>query len=114
MYTPKVIPDLEISFRSYGDAAAVAEKMLENGYVVMVSREEGLYILNAIWVEEEANRNGVTFMPRDDFDYYYCEIKSDDNDVDDKEEDSVVPMDQHCCVNESAFLTRHGFTTSSQ
>ena len=78
MYTPKLIPNLEISFHSYGDAAAVAEKMLENGYVVMVSREEGLYILNAIWVEEEANRNGVTFMPRDDFDYYYREIEDED------------------------------------
>jgi len=62
----------EIATHSYSDALSLAEILLNNGYVVMISKEEQLYIVNYIWSSRDANRNDVCFQSReivDDFVY---------------------------------------------
>lgn len=57
----------EIAVKNYADAMSLMEILLDNGYVVMISREEKLYIINFIWSANygEANRNDVCFQPRE-------------------------------------------------
>ena len=42
-------------------------------YVVMLSREEELWIVNYQY-SDTCNRNDVVFMSREDFEEKYCEI----------------------------------------
>lgn len=62
------ITDNEIACHSYEDAQQIASILLKNGYVVMVSREEKLYIVNFIWSQREADRNDVCFLTREEID----------------------------------------------
>lgn len=68
-----LIPKQEVLVHSYDEAVALSKILMDNGYVVMLSMEEGNYMVNWIWSESsfdggEANRNDVVFMPREDFD----------------------------------------------
>lgn len=54
------IKDKELAFK-------LAEILLEEDYVVMISREEQLYIINYIW-SDTGSRNDVVFMSREEFD----------------------------------------------
>jgi len=60
------IKNNEIALHSFEDAVAVAKVLLDNGYVTMISKEEKLYIVNYVWSAEDANRNDVAFMDRDE------------------------------------------------
>ena len=64
-----LIPEKEIACHSYANAITIMESLLEEGYVVMMSREEKLYIINYIWSPNygEANRNDVVFVSRDEY-----------------------------------------------
>ena len=70
----KYVTDNEIAFANSEDAFKVAETLLKNGYVVMVSKEEHLTIVNYLWTSySEADRNEVCFQNRDsveDFAFY--------------------------------------------
>lgn len=55
----------EIAVNHYADALSLAEILLSNGYVVMISKEEKLYIVNFIWSSSNANRNDVCFQSRE-------------------------------------------------
>ena len=55
----------EIAVKNYADALTLAETLLDNGYVVMLSREEKLYIINYIWSQRDCNRNDVVFQDRE-------------------------------------------------
>ena len=55
----------EIAVNSFADAQRIAETLLANDYVVMIRREEYLYIINYIWSENCANRNDVVFQKRE-------------------------------------------------
>ena len=56
----------EIAVKHYGDAMNLMETLLDNDYVVMISREEQLYIVNYIWGGmDQADRNNVCFQARD-------------------------------------------------
>ena len=61
----KYLTDDEIACHSFEDAQKIAEVLLKNDYVVMISREEKLYIVNYIWTQNYANRNEVCFLSRD-------------------------------------------------
>lgn len=61
-----LIPNNELTFDQYDDAIIVARILLKNGYVVMLSMEEELYVLNSIWTDN-CDRNGVVFMSRGEF-----------------------------------------------
>lgn len=56
----------EIACSCYEDAAELALLLLKNNYVVMISREEELYIVNYEW-SCYCDRNDVIFMNRDTF-----------------------------------------------
>ena len=62
-----LIPEQEIACHSFANAESLAEILLDEGYVVMISREEKLYIVNYIWSENDANRNDVVFVRRDEY-----------------------------------------------
>ena len=64
----------EIAFHNHDKAVEVAKALINEGYVVLLSCEEDLVILNYEWSERFANRNDVVFMRRDEFDEKYYEI----------------------------------------
>lgn len=53
-----------LTFHSYEAAAAVQQILLNEGYCVMLAREECLWTLNWVWTETPADRNGVIFINR--------------------------------------------------
>lgn len=70
----------EISCRSRGVATTLADMLLDEDYVIMLSREEDIYIINYIWSQRGADRNDVVFMDRDEFDAGFCEVEEDEED----------------------------------
>lgn len=56
----------EIAVHNFSSAKRLAEELLENGYVVMISKEESLFIVNYIWSQNDANRNDVCFQSREE------------------------------------------------
>lgn len=61
-----LIPEQEIAVGSLLHAMDLAEILLEEDYVVMISREEDLYIVNYIWSEGGADRSDVVFVSREE------------------------------------------------
>lgn len=53
-----------LTFSTFEEAAAVQKILLENGYCVMMSREEHLWLLNWVRTEQFADRNDVIFINR--------------------------------------------------
>ena len=62
-----LIPEQEIACHSFANAESLAEILLDEGYTVLISKEEKLYIVNYIWSETNANRNDVVFVRRDEY-----------------------------------------------
>lgn len=62
----RYVTDNEIAFNNSEDAFKVAETLLKNNYVVMVSKEEQVFIVNFLWTENYADRNEVCFQHRDE------------------------------------------------
>ena len=60
----KYLTNNEIAVKSFANAETLAEILLDEGYVVMISKEEKLYIVNYLWSPNDANRNDVCFMDR--------------------------------------------------
>lgn len=59
----------EIAFKNHERGFEVAKKLLEEEYVVMLSHEEDLLIVNWEWCEApQADRNRVVFMSRYEYD----------------------------------------------
>ena len=67
----------EIAFKDKNNAFAVAEIILEEENVIMLSKEESLYILNFEY-SQNSDRNDVVFMDRYEFDAHYCEITDEE------------------------------------
>ena len=63
----------ELVFKNHENGMKVAHMLLEENYVVMLSFEEQLLIINYEWSERGANRNDMIFMPVDEFDEKYYE-----------------------------------------
>ena len=57
----------ELTFENHENGLKVAEMLLKEDYVVMLSYEEKLLILNYEWSENGADRNDVVFMRRDEY-----------------------------------------------
>ena len=68
----------EIAFNSHSDGLRVAQILLNEGYVVMLSYEEKLLIVNYEWSEHYSDRNDMVFMHRGDFEGKYCELVDED------------------------------------
>lgn len=71
--------NIELVFNTWSDAIAVAKTLMQNDYVVMLSYEEELTVLNAVW-SNDCDRNDVVFMSRDHFDEHYERIEEDESD----------------------------------
>jgi len=74
----------ELSFRNHENGMKVAQMLLQENYVVMLSTEEDLLILNWEWSESGwessgADRNDVIFMRRDEFEEKYYEIVKEED-----------------------------------
>ena len=52
-------------FSTFEEAASVQKILIENGYCVLMSREEHLWVLNWVWTSTPADRNGVIFISRE-------------------------------------------------
>ena len=67
----------ELAFETADAAFEVVGRMLTDGhYVVMLSREEQLWIVNYEY-SDLCNRNDVVFMRRDEFEEKYMEAEHD-------------------------------------
>lgn len=72
-----MIGEGELVFETPEAAFETVRQMLTAGhYVVMVSREEELWIVNYLYSDLCA-RNDVVFMSREDFEEDYCEVAKD-------------------------------------
>lgn len=60
----------ELAICNRENAIKIASMLIDEGYVVMLSKEENLTILNCIYTSECANRNEVVFMSRETFEEY--------------------------------------------
>lgn len=65
---------IEIALDTYEDAVATAEILLRNNYVVMLSREDAMFIVNAVFAFYGGDRNDAVFMSREYFDDTYMPI----------------------------------------
>lgn len=54
----------EITFKNHKNGLVVAKALLDEDYVVMLSYENDLLIVNYIWSQNYADRNDVVFMDR--------------------------------------------------
>lgn len=88
-----ILTENEIVFHSFKAASDVAEKLMEEDYVVMLSREENLYILNFVNTCErnEPNRNAVAFNHRDYFEKWFYEPLSREA-IDSSEKEQSMPQ----------------------
>lgn len=72
-----MIGEGELVFETPEAAFETVRQMLTEGhYVVMLSREEQLWIVNYLY-SDLCNRNDVVFMSREDFEGGYCEVAKD-------------------------------------
>lgn len=67
----------ELTFRNHENGLQVAKMLLDEDYVVMLSYEEDLLILNYEWSERGADRNDMVFMPRWKFEEEYCKLEEE-------------------------------------
>lgn len=71
--------EFNVAVHEYEDAALLAHILINNSYVTMISREEDLFIVTAIWSENNADRNDVVFMDRCEFEEKYVEVEQEDD-----------------------------------
>ncbi len=67
----------EIALHDKETALKIANILVDEDCVVMISREEDLYIVNYLYAQY-SDRNYVVFMDRDEFDTDYCKITDED------------------------------------
>lgn len=73
-----LIIDNEIAFDNEEDAIKVAQILMKQSYVVMLSKEEDLIIINYCY-STFTDRNDVVFLNRDDFYDNFCELTEEEN-----------------------------------
>ena len=76
-----LIPKEVLTFHDIDSCMKVAEVLLDEGYVLLLGKEESLYTLNYIWTGY-GDRNDVVFMNRDDFEYRFYEEEEEESEQD--------------------------------
>ena len=71
--------EFSIAVNNYEDACELSLILLKNDYVTMISREENLYVVSAIWSQGHADRNDVVFMDKYEFEEKYVEVENEDD-----------------------------------
>lgn len=74
----KYLSNNEIACKKYSNALSIMEALLDDDYVVMLSKEEKLYIINYEWSPSHANRNDVVFISREEFEDEYFKIEEEE------------------------------------
>lgn len=75
----KDVKEIAIKNMNWGQANDVIRVLMENDYVVMVSREENLIVIDYVYDDGlMADRNGVAFMPLYELDENYNRKVADD------------------------------------
>lgn len=67
----------EIALHDKETALKIANILVDEDYVVMISREENLYVVNYLYANY-SDRNYVVFMSRDEFDTDYYKITDEE------------------------------------
>ena len=67
----------EIAVHDKEVALKIIDLLVDQDYVVMLSREENLYIINYLY-SQYSNRNDVVFMDREDFDMKYYLMENEE------------------------------------
>lgn len=63
----------EIAIHDKETALKLVDLLVDEDYVVMLSKEENLYIINYLY-SQYSDRNDVVFMERDEFDTEYYKV----------------------------------------
>lgn len=72
----------EIALKEKSTAFKIAELLVDEDYVVMISKEENLYVVSFEW-SNGSDRNDVVFMNKEEFEERYVEIENlDENNYD--------------------------------
>lgn len=69
----------EIAVNNFSSARRLAEDLLENNYVVMISKEENLFIVNYVW-SKNADRNDIAFNNRETIEDIIFDREEEKND----------------------------------
>lgn len=67
----------EIAVNDKEVALKIADLLVNQDYVVMLSREEDLYIINYLY-SKYSDRNDVVFIDREEFDMKYYQIEDEE------------------------------------
>ena len=67
----------EIALHDKETALKIANILVDEDYVVMISREEDLYIINYLYAQY-SDRNDVVFMDREEFDTDYYKMTNEE------------------------------------
>ena len=67
----------EIALHDKETALKIANILVDEEYVVMISREEDLYIINYLYAQY-SDRNDVVFMDREEFDTDYYKMTDEE------------------------------------
>lgn len=68
----------EIAVHDKEVALKIIDLLVDQDYVVMLSREENLYIINYLY-SQYSDRNDVVFIDREEFDMKYYQIEDEEN-----------------------------------
>ena len=66
----------EIAVHDKEVALKIIDLLVDQDYVVMLSREENLYIINYLY-SQYSDRNDVVFIDREEFDMKYYQIEDE-------------------------------------
>ena len=67
----------EIAVHDKEVALKIIDLLVDQDYVVMLSREENLYIINYLY-SQYSDRNDVVFMDREEFDVKYYQMEDEE------------------------------------
>ena len=67
----------EIAVQDKEVALKIIDLLVDQDYVVMLSREENLYIINYLY-SKYSDRNDVVFIDREEFDMKYYQIEDEE------------------------------------
>lgn len=67
----------EIAIHDKEVALKIVDLLVDQDYVVMLSREEDLYIINYLY-SKYSDRNDVVFIDREEFDMKYYQIEDEE------------------------------------
>lgn len=67
----------EIAVHDKEVALKIVDLLVDQDYVVMLSREENLYIINYLY-SQYSDRNDVVFIDREEFDMKYYQMEDEE------------------------------------